>query len=432
MNYGRQQFYNLLRWSEKYFKTDMVYLFKGSFWLTLSQGLAAVASFLLAIAFANLLPKEAYGNYKYILSLSGIIGTLGLTGIGVGIVQAVARGYDGTLIKAFALNLKWSIFQVIIALGAAIYYFVNGNVLLGASLVIIGLTTPFLKGFELYNAYLGGKREFRTATFYSFIKDISTSVLIFLVILFSDNVILIVAVFFISNTLFNSFYFRRIASRIINLHSVDYGALGFGKHLSVINVLLNISAQLDKVIIFHYIGAIELAIYSFAVAIPKQVRGMVGMVSSLAMPNFSHRSVEEIRRSVPKKFFTSFLILGPLTVLYIIFAPFIYKILFPQYLDSVIYSQIYALLIPLYGNLAETALTAKKAVRERYILSLGSSLFNVGTMFILIHFWGILGIIISIVTTKYLTTILSLTFLRRLKEPTIVVLPSSPLSSIES
>lgn len=71
-----------LRHSEKYFKTDMVYLAKGGFWLTTGQGVASLASLVLAIAFANLLPKEAYGNYKYILAVVGVLTLFGLTGIG--------------------------------------------------------------------------------------------------------------------------------------------------------------------------------------------------------------------------------------------------------------------------------------------------------------------------------------------------------------
>jgi len=60
----KDKIYRLLRRSEKYFKTDMVYLAHGGFWLTLGQIISSAASFLLAIAFANLLPKETYGTYK--------------------------------------------------------------------------------------------------------------------------------------------------------------------------------------------------------------------------------------------------------------------------------------------------------------------------------------------------------------------------------
>ncbi len=63
----RAKICNFLRWSEKYIKTDMIYLVKGGFWLTLGQIISSVSSLLLVIAFANLLPKETYGIYKYFL-----------------------------------------------------------------------------------------------------------------------------------------------------------------------------------------------------------------------------------------------------------------------------------------------------------------------------------------------------------------------------
>ena len=85
----------LLLRSEKYTKTDMLYLARGGFWLTLGQGLGIIAGLLLVIGFANLLPKEVYGNYKFILSLGGIIGAFTLTGMSIAVTQAVARGFEG-------------------------------------------------------------------------------------------------------------------------------------------------------------------------------------------------------------------------------------------------------------------------------------------------------------------------------------------------
>ena len=81
MNTLKHATYRLLRKSERYFKTDMVYVARGGFWVTAGNIVSALAAFGLAVAYANLLPKESYGTYKYILSLAGIIGAFSLTGL---------------------------------------------------------------------------------------------------------------------------------------------------------------------------------------------------------------------------------------------------------------------------------------------------------------------------------------------------------------
>ena len=61
-------------WGEKYLKTDLVYLSRGGFWLSIGQGVAMLSGFFLSTAFANLLPKESFGTYKFILSGVAILG----------------------------------------------------------------------------------------------------------------------------------------------------------------------------------------------------------------------------------------------------------------------------------------------------------------------------------------------------------------------
>ena len=104
----RLAIYRLLRRSESYTKTDMVYLAKGSFWLTILQITGTISGFFLSVAFANFFPKHEYGIYKYILSVGGIIGAFTLTGLGPAIMQAVAKGSDGVLREGFFINLRWS------------------------------------------------------------------------------------------------------------------------------------------------------------------------------------------------------------------------------------------------------------------------------------------------------------------------------------
>lgn len=411
----RGRVYSLLRKSERFTKTDMVYLTKGSFWLFASQGISSVGSFLLAIACAHFLPKEVYGDYKYIISLSGIITTFTLTGLGTALTQAVARGFDGTFEKAVSVSLKWSVFMVLGSLAGAGYYIVNDNYTIGISLILIACISPFLKVAGLYGPYLSGKKDFKRSSLYASIESIVATIAFFIAILFTDNVLILVTVFFGSDLITKSFFYFKTRATLTANTPTDYSAFSFGKHLSLINIWLNVSAQIDKVIVYHYLGAAELAIYAFSTAIPKQVRAFIGMLAPLAMPKLAERDSEEIKKSVPKKFLLSLTVLGPAVIIYILTAPYIYQTFFPQYVDSVFYSQIYATFMLLMGNLSEVALTAKQAIKEKYYISVGMSIFNTVLMLVLVHPFGILGVILAIVITKYITTLLSFTLLRRMK-----------------
>ncbi len=414
----RGKTYSLLRWTEKFTKTDMVYLTKGSFWLFVSQGIASAGSLLLAIACAHFLPKEVYGDYKYIISISGIVTTFTLTGLGTALTQAVARGYDGTFAKSIIVSLKWSVFMVLGSLIGAGYYLFNNNYTLGISLIIIACISPLLKTVGLYGPYLGGKKDFKRSSLYNSVESITAAVAFFIAILFTDNVIALVGVFFVTDLLTKSFFYFKVAREVPANAPVDYTTFNFGKHISFINIWLNISAQIDKVLVYHYLGAAELAIYTFATAIPKQMRSFVAMLAPLAMPKLAGRNLEELKESIPKKFLLSLLVLGPIVIAYIILAPYIYKVFFPQYMDSVFYSQIYSVFMLLLGNLSDTAFTAKKALKEKYILSLGVSIFSTVFMLISVYFYGVLGIIVSLVITKYLTALVMFFLLRNLKEST--------------
>ncbi len=408
-----------LNWIGNRLKTDVNYLVKSSFWLTFGQGLTSLSSFGLAIAFAHFVPKETYGTYKYIISISAIVSTFMLTGIGAAVVQAVARGYDATLHAAFKISMKWSVFMVVGSLAAAVYYFFQGNTILAVSLVVIGLITPFLKSFEIYDAYLGGKKQFKRSAAYNVIEDLGSALAIFITMFFTNNAAIFVLVFFATNVITKGFFYRLISKEIKANHleeKVDYDAFNYSKHLSLINILLNISAQIDKIIVFHYLGAAELAIYSFARAMPQQIRAGLASLGSIVMPRFAARSTNEVIDGIPKKFFLSLLVLGPVVIAYIIAAPYIYKIFFPQYMDSVFYSQIYATFLLIMGNLSDTAITAKKAIKEKYILSIGMSLFSLILMLILVQFWGILGIILAIVITKFVNSIVSFILVVRLRD----------------
>ena len=401
---------NGLRLLEKYTKTDMVYLAKGGFWAVLSQIVTSLATLLLAIAFAHFISKETYGEYKYILSIASILGALTLTGLNTAVLQSVSRGFDGTLNYAFWQNVKWSVLFFLISLGSSIYYFVNGNSQLGIALLIVGSLSPFLRSTNLYNAYLVAKKDFRhSAIYFSIIGNLFPSACILSALLLNPSPLWLVTTYFVSNTLIGIILYVRT----LRIHrpntNVDPDALSYSKHLSFMDILATVADNIDQILIFHYIGAAQLAIYNFAIAIPSQIKGPLKSLAGLIFPKFAERSDQEIRAGIKNKFLL-LLIFGFVIIIgYIIIAPYIFHMFFPKYTDSIRYSQIFSVsLLWIVSIPSDAYLVIRKKVKEQYILNTLGSIIQIGFLFGGVMWGGILGLVVAQVATKILCSLISI------------------------
>lgn len=407
---------NLLIKLERVFKTDMVYLVKNGSWLTFGQGASSIISLLMAIAFAYFISKEAYGNYKYILSLGSIFSAFSLTGIGTALFRSIAKGYDGTLRYNFWLNIKWSIAIFLGSFFSSIYYFINENITLGISFLIIGSFSPFLTSSSLHGAFLSGKKDFRRGTMFSIYKRIIPSLALLTTMILSQNVVILVLVYFISNTLVG-LYFYYITLKAYNIPKqapIDPENLNYTKHLSLMNVLGNIADRIDSIMIFHFLGAAPLSIYTFATAIPEQIIGWVKNINVLALPKFADRPKGEIKKELNKKLARFFLVLTGIFIAYYFTAPYIYKFFFPQYTESIEYSQLYsAMLIFTTSTIIMIFLQSHKAIKESYIINIFSSTMRISLVTILVIKYGITGAIIGQLAAKFSAGVLSWFMVRR-------------------
>ncbi|MHB1330567.1 MAG: oligosaccharide flippase family protein [Minisyncoccota bacterium] len=411
-----QKAYDLLRRSEKFFKTDMVYLAKGSLWMNGGQVITSLSSFVLALLFARLVPREVYGNYKYILSLAGLVATFSLTGISAGVIQSVARGFPGTFVTAVKVLIKWNSLIFVIALCGASYYLINDNNILGYGLIIVAFLLPAIRTFEIYESYINGKKDFKLSSIYRGIVDVGTIFATAIGLIFTDSPLILVAINLSAQFVLDAIFFTKIYRSIPeeDKEKVEPGIINFSKHLSFQNVMSNAASYIDKIIIFHYLGAAQVAVYTFATAIPHQVKGLMSNLVLMITPKISQRTAKEAVSMISGRFFLSLAILIPLVTAYIIFAPFIFKILFPAYIDSVPYTQWYALTLLIMGNLSGLVLTTQKAAKEQYILTTFGSTSQIVLMLVLVHEHGIIGIIWAILISKFATAALSYILAKRL------------------
>ena len=408
---------SFLRATEKYTKTDMLYLFKGGFWLSIFQFMTSISALVVSIVFANYVSVDVYGMYKYVVSVSVFIGSFSLLGLGTTVIQMTARGEEGSFKMAIKQNIKWSWPLFLIAISGSIYYFFNQNPLLGWSLFAIGVVSPILNSSTIYASFLYGKKDFSTTSLFAGSVNILTSITVILLIITTKNALFIFLGFLISNTLFN------IVATILtfkkhkpNKEATSAELKKFSLHQSFYSLLGTASSQIDKILLFQLLGSKELAIYSFAIAIPEQIRGLFKNFSGLALPNFANRTLAEIRQTIVRKILTFMIPLFIISIIYIILAPFVFRYIFPRYADSLPYSQIFALFI--FSALASVPITAMQAKMQNgrlYIFSIISNILQIIADIVLIKMFGIWGAVASEGGGKTINLILA-TFILTRKE----------------
>lgn len=399
--------YTLLRWSEKWTQTDMVYLAKGGFWLTSSQFISSLVSFLLAIAFANLLPKETYGTYRYILSIAGLITISSLSGINTSFIQAIAKGEKVSFRLATIIKFKWGLIGMILGIITASYYLWQGNTILGYGLLVVSLLAPLIESLTLYSSKLNGTKDFQKISIYRTASQLINLIVIFLALYLSDNLLLILFCLYFSQLCIRSFFSWKTRDHEEETSLTDNKKmLSLGKHLSFMNVIGQIIMQADKILLWHFLGAAPLAIYAFAQAPVTHIQTAITPLKTLSYPKIANTNKEELKKHLPKKMFKLFLILIIIVIAYIIFAPLLFKIFFPEYIEAVNYSRLYSLIILFFPQkMMSLSLTAQAQTKALYVISILNPIVKIILLAILLPLFGIWGAIISLIIPYAVNTI---------------------------
>ncbi len=406
--------HNFLRWTEKYTKTDMVYLASGTFWLQIAKGGSMFLSLISSIIFANLLLPETYGNYRYILSVFSYLTIFTLAGMDNVIVSAAAKEENKTILLAIKEKIKWGFGGLIVGLGIAIYYLFNKNIELFGSVLIASLFIPFFDPFFSFMPILNGKKDFKLTTKYGLvIRLIATSALI-TTVYFSKNIVIITIVYFLSNFIPRLIFFKKTLSPIALSEKSDdeqetKKQISFGKHLSLMGIIGQISVYLDQILVFHFNNAAILAGYYLSMMPFKQIQTLAGSINTLALPKFSQNSIENIKKNLLKKIAKMYAIIIPTITIYFLLADLIFQKIYPKYTDSAFLSKIFILQLLYFPlTLLGTAFIAHRKQKELYISTTSYTIIRVALILILTPQFGVYGAATAILITGLTNAILNL------------------------
>ena len=392
---------SLLNWAEKKLKTDIKYLFKGGFWLAVGRASFMINGFILSIAFANLLPKSAFGTYQFVLTAATIIGAFTLSGMGVAIRRASARGEDGMLRYGFRIKRRWNITIVLIAGSGALYYFLQDNLILAGAFLIIACTVPLTESFRLYQQYLLGKGFFRESTTLGVTVRTLTPVAMLVTLFLTDSALLLVLVYFTTTLAGCAFCYHLTVKRYQLPIIPDTESVRYSKQLSVIDILRMLASHADKIILFQTLGATTLAAYLLAQLPLSHMQKVWGMVGHLVFPKFASHQFEVIKKGMAKKLMVFLAVTIPTVILFIILAPYIYKTIFPKYPESILMAQMMMLaLIFKPMTLITQAFEAHKMITAQRFAIISTLIMQIILQIVLIKLFGVWGAVWSTVLTS--------------------------------
>lgn len=411
----RKKIHSILRKMEKHTKTDMIYLASGAFWTFIGNGLSSLSSLFLLFIFGNYISQSDYGTYQYILSVTGILGIPTLAGINTSITQATARGNEGVLKTGLAMRIRWGVLGAVASIMLAGYHFLNGNETLSTAFLITTIFLPLMDSFDVYGSFLEGKKLFKKSSLYSAVLNIIRTCALVVIILLTQNLFLIIFTFYISTTLLRAGFYYIVVKQFKPNSRIDTQSVSYGKHLSLMNILGNIASQFDKIILFHYLGAIHVAIYSFAAAPIARISGAITPITSFAFPKFTQTDPLTLKKTLPKKLLFLFLILSFITIIYIISAPFLFKLFLPNYSESILYSQVLAIsLLFIPQKFLATTLTAHGQKKALYVITTVHPILKIVLLIILLPLIGIWGVVIATLAPLAVNGILANHFFKKM------------------
>ena len=408
---------SLLKWSEKYTKTDMIYLFKNGGWILLGQMTTTVTAFLVMIAMANFLPKEVLGEYRYVLSWISILALSSLPGLGTAITQSTSRGFSGQLDSAVRLRIKWALLGALGSIGIGLFYWFQGNINYA---YLFWASAPFLVIYNVYFTYyffLQGLERFDKAAMIQFFSRVLFALVMIPLTYFFPSTVIILLGFLLITIIgqYGGYAYVRSVDRAAQRNS-DPDLENYSKFMTLLHIPTFLSSNLDKVFVGIFLGPVELAIYFVAITLPFETGRIGRMLGQLFLPKFAKKK-EIISLEVVKNLTFLFIPLLVLWGLYAISAGMIFQVLFPEYPEAVSLSILGMLLVlatPTY--VIRTLLIARKKRDVLRSLLVIIPIIQTIILFTCLFFFGLVGAVAGLVIGGILELVVSLVVLLWLKK----------------
>lgn len=374
-------------------------LLADSGWVLIGQVITSVTAFAGMSYLAWILPQETMGEYRYILSIVTILAISTLPGLDTALVRSTARGFDNQLGILTLYKMKWGSIGSAVGIVFAAYYALAGNMTLAGGFIIASALIPLYGSFFNYFFYIQGRQEFaRAAIINAVTRILFLAILIAGVWVFPNSMgaigVFMVAV--IVSHMMGYWYVQRTTVRSDGLP--DNEVTGYGKRLTWLGSWSIIAVNIDKVLVWFFLGPIPVAVYTIATLLPLESIRIGRIFSQVLLPRFSGDHQHYTSWAFIKRLLALELVLVMGWLLFAIIARPLFELFFPAYLESVPYAIIAMLIMlsaPVY--IIRSYFTGQQSHHELNILLIGIPILK--TVILTVGLWqyGLWGAIWAMV-----------------------------------
>lgn len=387
-------------------ESKLGYFLKNGFFVSLEKTILIGKGIFISYLLANYVERNVLGSYQYVVAFFGLVSVVSFPGMGTAVVQAVARGFEGTLFVGVRASLKRSFVGAFLLCILAFYYFYTKEYLLSWAFLLIATVSPFSIVVSFLRQYYAAKEDFFLMVKTTLLTELITLFSFSAAIIFFPNILGLLAGSVVISSLIGLVWMIPLL-RKARYEADEVSNIEYGKKLSWSYIISIISANADKIILSHFLGFSDLALYAIAMIIPEQTRSSLVAIPLLLMPKFSREDGGGYgRRFAAQVFFVSWMVVGLIFLVYYFLAPFIFSFLFPQYLDAVQMSRMLFLVIFSIPFLVlDTYYRSRKSEKVIFQSTLLGSIGGIGLMPIFILSYGVYGAIFAKLTGYFLNSV---------------------------
>lgn len=354
-----------------------------------------LAGFGVAMAFAHLSTQEVYGQYKYMMSLLGVIGLSALPGMTVAVMRASARGDDSALREGMRARARASPLGVGILLVLALVLGAGGQPALGRALAIAALCFPLLTTLELYLPFLGGRQDYlRYAFFQSAVTALPVPVVV-LALLAHGRLEAAALAWLATTVLLHAAFLRATARGLAPQAAADPEVVRYGRRLSPVYLISTGQTYLSGLVVGTALGPASLAVFSIGMVWWEILRQATSLVNLQMLPRMAAAGDDDARRLLRRSLAAGFPIAAAVGGVLVLTMPFLVPAIFTaQYRESVLAAQVLiaAMALGFPGSQANSYLAARGHLQAQHWLAATALAAEVVGLALLTSRFGVIGV----------------------------------------